>query len=375
MLKPERSSSEKWSARFFETTTGVAAAARGSGGQVRGLLHNGRRPDLVIVDDLEDRDEVRTDTLREKTRTWFMQDLKPVLPKIGGRGRMTVLGTILHEDCLLERLAVDPEWSCVKMGALDRSGSPLWDQYLTRERLEAEKQSFARQGNLRGFYMEYMSKTIAPETQIFKQEMFRYGRPPGELVAIAVAMDPAISEKRTADETVIAVVGMTDRGYHRVLDMWGARTQDDKLKLDMFFQMIQKWHALDLYAGRFGIESVAYQATLIHTCREMMARKGMYFEVQPITHKTKKTQRIKGVLQPRLAAGYLYFGQHFPELETQLLEFREDDSHLHDDRPDAVSMAITLLDDFAPQAAASDPTKDEYPPLEDAIGGTPEWVH
>jgi predicted phage terminase large subunit-like protein len=373
-LRPRRTDSEKWSSRFYETTTGVAAAARGSGGQVRGLNHMGTRPQRVIVDDLEDRDSVSSDTLRAKTKTWFMSDLKPVLPKLDPSASITVLGTILHSDCLLENLARDPQWTTVRMGVTDREGDLLWPENMDARKIEAEKQSYASMGQLSTFYMEYHSMIIAPEAQIFRQEKFQYGTPKGRILAMSIAMDPAISKQRTADDTAIAGCALTEFGQVIVLDMWGKRGAEEQEKMDEYFDMIKRWNMIE-FNLRAGIEAIAFQATLLNTVREQMFRRGIYFEAHAITHKTNKVSRIKNEIQPRLNSGHLWFSHRFPKLEEQLLMFREDGSHMHDDWPDALAMAIGLLGEFAAFSAPGPVFGDSLPDIEEAIGGPIEWAH
>lgn len=376
-LKPSRTDPEHWSTRLFETTTGTVAAARGSGGQVRGLMHNGKRPQVVIVDDLEDREEVKSETQRKNTKSWFMGDLKPVLPKMDSHARIVVLGTLTHPDCLLQHLKSDPQWSTVQMGIYDREGDLLWARNMDEKKIASEEASFAAMGELEQFYLEYHSRIMTPETQLFKQEYFQYGIPEERIIGMTLAMDPAISEKRTADDTVLALVAFTIRGNIVVLDMWGERTADEELKLNMYFATITRWNMLG-YANRHGIESNAYQAALANAARRQMFSRGMFFEIDPLIGKTNKVSRIKGTLYGPHRSGHLWFARRFPKLEQQLILFRNDGSHKHDDWPDAVAMAVKLGEDFA---AFASPTMDltsgedkSLIPLEDILEGGFQWA-
>jgi hypothetical protein len=75
--------------------------AKGSEQKLRGLLWNGRRPDLIVCDDLENDEIVMNKERREKFRRWFFGAL---LPCRAGNGIIRIVGTILHMDSLLERL-------------------------------------------------------------------------------------------------------------------------------------------------------------------------------------------------------------------------------------------------------------------------------
>jgi predicted phage terminase large subunit-like protein len=260
------------------------------------------------------------------------------------------------------------------MGVTDRNGELLWPENMDERKIAAEKQSYATMGQLSTFYMEYHSKIIAPEAQTFKQEKFCYGTPKGRILAMSIAMDPAISKQRTADETAIVGCALTEHGEVIVLDAWGKRGADEMEKMDEYFGMIARWNMLE-FNLRAGIEAIAYQATLLNTAKEQMFRRGMFFEVHPITHKANKIARIKNEIQPRMNSGHLWFSRRFPTMEEQLLMFREDDSHMHDDWIDALAMAMGLLGEFAAFASPSPVFGDSLPDIEEAIGGTYEWAH
>jgi hypothetical protein len=97
-------------------------------------------------------------------------------------------------------------------------------------------------------------------------------------------------------------------------------------------------------AGVFGVESIAYQASLIHYMRQEMFRRKVFFEIEPISHKQRKDERVEGTLQPRYANGFIRHQRHFPDLETMLLDWPNGKKDL----PDAEQMAVALLDTFAP---------------------------
>jgi hypothetical protein len=365
-LRPQRKDDEKWSANFFETNTGVAVVARGQGGQIRGLNHRGRRPSKIIMDDVEDKESVSTDEQRKKVRAWAYGDLIPALPALDPSATIIALGTMLHPDSLLSTLSNDPQWTVVKFGALDKRGHPLWAANMDERKLELKQQSYAMAGELPTFYLEYYNTARGDKTAAFRQEFFIFAQPEpadGEL-QVAVYCDPAISERASADEAVIMAVGMSKKGIIFALDGWSKRGAAPREIVDKFFEFSKSWKAV-----RHGIESQQYQAALIHLTREEMFRKKHYFEIEAVTHSagSKKMERIKGILQPRFASGYVRLAKIFPELQVQLLDFP---NAKHDDWPDCLAGAIALLDPYAAQAAGDkDLSEDEYPPLDEVVGG------
>lgn len=353
-IVPDRQSSLKWSGDILQTTTGVSIVARGRGGQVRGLNIGGNRPDCILLDDVEDRDSVKTEEQRAKAKTWMYGDIIPALPEMKEDSMILALGTLLHPDALLMTLKKDPDWTSVIFGVRDLQGDLLWDANMSEKKIENKKQSFARAGQLHQYYLEYENTVRSGDSQKFKAEYFHINFVPrSELIAVAIALDPAISPKAGADFASIVVVGIGQKGTIHVLEVWAKQGAGPREQIDTYFELASKWTCT-----LHGVESIAFQAALIHLMREEMFRKRQYFEIIPITHSQKKEERIEGILQPRYAAGYIHHNRHFPLLETQLQDWPSGKR----DVPDALAMAISLLDPAAPLALGgnSDPADDEY---------------
>lgn len=360
-LKPDMKDPQKWSENFFETVTGISRAALGRGGQIRGIQHRSIRPIKILVDDLEDKESVLTEEQRLKAREWAYGDMMPALQPMNDAATITALGTLLHPDALLMKWAKDKRFTTIRFGARDRQGELLWPDAMSEKKLEEIKESLAQQGLLHVYYMEYFNEAHAAELQRFRPEYIRHGQVEG-ITHTAVYIDPAISGKPGADETAIYVTGINDKGTIAVLDEASGRGMHPREAIDHYFRLSKRWNCT-----RHGVESIAYQASLIHLMREEMFRRKHYFEIIPITHKVKKSERILGILQPRYANGYIVHTKHFPKLVTQLMDFPRG----HDDHPDALAGSIALLDPYAAQAAGDqDLADDEYPPLDEVFGGT-----
>lgn len=364
-LRPNQGDAARWTNEFFETLTGVAFAAKGRGSQVRGMNLRGVRPEVILLDDVEDRESVRTDEQREKTRQWFYRDVMPALPPRDPSATIVVLGTLLHSDSLLVTLSRDPQFNTVIFGATAKDGSPLWPEHFGSDKLAVKKRAAGLAGDLSGFYMEYFNQVRNLESAKFRQENFHYEpAPPRDELMVALAIDPAISENADACDCVLAVAGMHIKsGKIWVLDLIGGKGMSMQEQSKHYFDLHRKWKP-----EKHGVESVAYQRALIHYMREQMFREKSYFEIEPIKNagNLSKDDRINGILQGRYASGYMRHARRFPKLETELLDFPNGGK----DYPDALSMAIGLLDPYA--AAAADPTidlgDDEYEPLEVALG-------
>lgn len=369
-LVPRARDGAEWTKDFFETTTDMSLAGLGSGQQVRGLLHKGRRPKRILLDDLEDKESVKTDDQRQGKKEWYYGDVEPALDELDEDCTITATGTLLHEDALLANLMLDERWTVIKFGALDKNDQPIWHRKGLRW-YEKKKAAFTRAGLLHIFYLEYMNEIRAPDHQDFQQHMITIlPRRIGDLIARAIAIDPAISEAENADFCGIGVAGMTEKGIIHFCDLFLERGMNPREQVDKYFEMAKGW---ECNADMHGVESIAYQAALIHLLWEEMARKNWYFTPVKITHKDmsreqrNKIARIRAILQPRYSSGYVTHQQHFPLYEGQLLDFPRGKK----DGPDVGAMCVSLLDPVAGVAGGDDSFEDEYPPLEEVFDG--DW--
>lgn len=357
-----------WAEDDIETKNGVRVACRGRGGQIRGLLKKSARPDRIIFDDVEDEESVKTDEQLQKTSSWMLRTVVPALKKIGKPGEIIGLGNMLHPKGLLPKLALDPSWVTIKFSSRDPDGNPLWADRLTLEEREQLRLSHIIAGNLSGFYLEYDNEPYNEETATFSASMFRYThREREEFMGVALAVDPAISAK--GDYFALAVVGIDKVGRIHVLDFFAKKGLHPRDQIDTIFDYHFRWNPTI-----HGIEATQYQQALVHLVQAEMFIKGKqygsraYFPVTEIKYRTAKTARIKGVLAPRYRSGYVTHQTVFPILESQLIDFRDNTDDQEDDGPDAVAMAIGLLDPYASFGGDEDQlTSPEYKPVEEEL--------
>lgn len=379
ILRPERNSGLHWSEDFIETTTGVKIAARGRGGQIRGRNVGGDRPDKIVVDDVEDKESVATTEQLRKTKVWFFGDLVPALPKMSKAGKIIALGTLLSPEALLMGLIKDPRFIGITFGALDPEGEPIAPFYMSKEQYEAERLSYARQGMLLEFEMEYGSRIYYDEdTRKFDPDSIKIQiMERTQFLAVAEVIDPAISEDEKADYASIGITGITERGHHHVLDLWAKVGAHPREQIDKYFDLHFQWTPT-----HHGVETIAFQAALVHLLQEEMFRRAKtwgaraYFEITKITHgRTRKEDRVEGILAPRYKAGYISHQKHFPELITQLRDWPLGKK----DCPDVISMCVAMLDPFASLAIEDEADSGENPMIKDQFRSLDEelgqWRH
>ena len=175
---------------------------------VRGLRHKNHRPDLIILDDCESQDSVRTVESRDKLRHWLGAD---VIPAGNSHTKMIVVGSMLHPDSLIPRLqksidegAIDGIYRMYPI--VDERGNSAWPgKYPDMASIEKEK---ARGIPDREWMIEYMLQPMLDENQVIKAEWIQYYEkvPTANITDFryyATGVDLAISESETADYTAI----------------------------------------------------------------------------------------------------------------------------------------------------------------------------
>ncbi len=119
-----------WNAGVIITSGNVKIQAFGAGKRMRGLRHGPHRPDLVIGDDLENDENVRSPEQRDKLEMWLRRTVLS-LGEAGDTMDVIVVGTVLHYDSVLSRLLGDPLWLHERFRAIlqwpDRMD--LWDKW------------------------------------------------------------------------------------------------------------------------------------------------------------------------------------------------------------------------------------------------------
>lgn len=318
---------DRWGEESITTSNDIRVVCKGAGQKMRGLKYKNHRPDLVIIDDLENDELVDSPDRRKKLANWFFKAVEPMMSK--ETGRMVMIGTILHYDSLLNKLAKDKNYNPLFYRAI-MNGEALWKEQYSLQDLEDIKQRYKAQGQIDTFFQEYMNEPISNENAEFKKEYFRYYEDDEVLIKSLskfITVDLAISEKETADYTVIMVSGIDAIGNMYVLEYIRDRLTPIET-IEWIFNMEAKWKP-----HITGVESVAYQRSLIWFLQDEMKRRNRYFKVEELKADTDKERRIRG-MQPRYALGTVYHKAHMTELEEELLLFPKSP---HDDLSDALA--------------------------------------
>lgn len=311
---------------------------------VRGLMHGPYRPQVVICDDLEDLDTVRTAEERKKLYDWLIGTIIPMGDT--GLTRLIIIGTNLHRDSLIAQyksFIIDKkiEGAAVRSyPIIKENGNPQWPgKFKDKEAVDKLRLSMPSES---AWQREYQLQIIAEDDQVIKEEWFkRYDVLP-EFTSLenhrytAISIDPAFSEKSSADYTAIVLAEIY--GYGKDIKIYILpHPINERLSANELIKRIKNLITAFNKDGqpRILLEDVAAQKVLIN----MFENENFYVEgVNP--HGSDKRARLA------LAGAFIQNGRVlFPKtgtesLETQLLGFGREK---HDDLADALSMLVNKI--------------------------------
>jgi predicted phage terminase large subunit-like protein len=326
---------------------------------LRGRSWGTVRPSLIIVDDAEDDELVLSPDRRQKLMKWFTNSLLPM----GGRNtQVRMIGTLLHQDSLLNNILSNPSWYSVRYEACDENVSEeslLWPQMWPKARLELKKQEFINFGNLAGFNQEFRNIVRDTETGFFRPEDFHpmaeedHKKPK----TFYAGGDLAFSKKQGRDYTVFPIGGLDEEGILHMVDMRRGRW-DGKQVIDEMYSVEEAWHPAEWF-----IESGAIKETL-GAALEIRMRKEGYLNICPDLIPTQDKAIRAMPFQARMRARGVRWDMDaswFEEARAELLDFSQEGTRgKHDDIVDGCGWLGQGLRRMVTPASQDDIDEAEY---------------
>lgn len=324
----------------------VNLLALGITGQVRGINIEDYRPDLIVLDDPDNEETTRTEDQREKTSDLIFGALqKSLAPETENpTAKMVLLQTPFNRFDTISTVSGDnpelpekPEsWHVVTISCFGEDGESTWPARYPTNTLLKEKAEHRRLRKMSLWMREMECKIVASETASFDLEWLKYwddtGLPPGMTKYIAI--DPASSESKTADDQVIGVVGF--RGQDIYVVEYTAEKGEMPEQAAVTFIGYLCSHVIH----RAAVETIGYQRVLAWFIKKAMTAARRWCVVEEIQDRRKKSDRIIQALRNNAANGHLYVSRKHSKFIEQFGEYRPG-VEMKDDVLDMVAMAIT----------------------------------
>lgn len=357
----------------FEDGHEARISAKGSEQKLRGLKWRNKRPDLIVGDDLENDEIVLNPERRNKFKRWFYGALVPSLA-VGGVIR--IVGTILHEDSLLnnfmpsewDKYTVTEElkvwnkspytsWKAIKYRAhSDDFKHILWPERYTPEWFIQQRQDFLDRGLADVYSQEYLNIPIDESVAYFKRADFTAQTQEDKKVRLNyyITADLAISKNETADYSVFVIAGIDENKIIHVKNV--VRERLDGREIVDTLLSLQRIYTPELV----GIEEMQVSKAIGPFLREEMIRTGTYINLVPLKHGGKdKIARAKS-MQARLRAHAVKFdksGEWYPVLEDEMCKFPRGKN---DDQVDAIAYLGLMLDSLIEAPTQAELEDEDY---------------
>lgn len=357
-----------WREDKIITNTDIVVAAKGSGMAIRGARYKHIRPDLLILDDIQDKEAMESQLQRQKLFDWYSRDVKP----LGDTGTdIVIVGNVVHyADLLSDILDNRPGYQKSKYQAIiSWSTSDLWDEWKKIYTNKANKnaaedaKTFFEQNKdemmsgvetiwperktyydymvditddgLAPFLAELQNDPIDPSQQWISPDDFQYydNLPSPKSLINKGAVDPSMGKGKKSDFSAIVTVARDSAGFLYVVESNAERRHPDKITNDILDRAkMYKYQ-------EFAIETIAFQELFSHDLKKAGAARGIYLNLIEVKPRTDKEIRIMK-LQSFIKNGYLKFHRSQKELIDQLVYLGK---WANDDQADALEMAVSLF--------------------------------
>ena len=361
-------------------------SAKGAEQKLRGLKWNNKRPDLIICDDLENDEIVMNKDRRMKFKRWFYAAL---LPSLSYRGKIMYVGTILHNDSLLESLMPNKHakgyqqeslrtwvqdkngnhrvvngWISVKYRAHNPDFSEiLWSEHYSKEDFIAKRNEYIAQGIPDVYSQEYLNTPIDESLAYFRRADLRdLADVDRELLKTSdwkkrfnfyVGSDLAVSTLEVADWSVFVVGALDEKGYLWILDVIRERMDSQEIVETLLtLERIYEPNAITMEKGQI-------EKAVGPFLRQRMLDTGTFPTIVPVAPSVDKLTRARS-MQARMRAGAVKFDKSadwYLDFEDEVLIFPRGK---HDDQVDALAYVGLIIDKMIQGASQQQLDRESY---------------
>lgn len=307
--------------------------------------NTGGHYDKIFLDDLMGHQNCQTPEQREKAKRFRRSMIALLEPG----GEIIDIGTRWHnDDTFSEIMANEMDYYDIMVRQIVENGKLIFPKKFSKKFDPVRKNwihvdyncldyvtHLKKSMTSAEFSAQYMNEPVDEENQLFKPSYFKYYDKRPERLFVSMTIDPAISEKQSADFFALNVSGMDENYKIYVLDTLKGHWKVSE-SIDNIFTTYLKWKP-----SVVGLETVAYQKALKSWLEEKMRERGVYFPITELRRNTNESKefRIKA-LEPFYREGLIF---HAPWMKSIELELQQFPKGKHDDEIDALASQLDLL--------------------------------
>jgi len=295
----------------------------------------GKHFERIVFDDIQDIENSQTAESVAKVIARYRNCRSVLQPK----GKRIVVGTRWKIEDVYKFIIDQGTYKVLIKSALENN-EPIYPEKFTVESLESIK---AEQGPF--FYScQYLNQPLASEDVVFKNIQYT-DKTPSKFKCIYLLIDPAISQSRKADETVISICAESFNEDDPIfcLESWGFKADVQSI-VDNIFKKYRQYVALTQDIKVF-VETVAYQQALKQWIEKDQNKNKTYFTVEELRPAGRKKEVRINSLQPLFNnRGIVLVEENCEKLIIQLSNYP---ASLHDDHIDALAYLLDVVSKHA----------------------------
>ena len=253
---------------FFYKGRMIKISGVGVGTSLRGMVRDGSRPDFIVLDDIQSKEDAKSETVSKELLDWLYSTVN-FLRSPFGCTYVFLANMYATPHSILKKLMADPEWQTYVASGITEDGDSLWEDLHPIEQLLSDYRSLKSQNKEDIFLAELMnigdlnaSLTFdAAKLKVFSDVDIQNHQ--GAFILI----DPS-GRKKTSDDTAMGVFVVIDGIPVSVELISEIMTPKETIK--NAFQLAAKWGASLICA-----EDVAYQDSLLFWFEEAIKELGI----------------------------------------------------------------------------------------------------
>lgn len=319
---------------MYIAKSGFVFAARGIDSANLGMKIGTKRPDHIILDDIEGSSGNYTDTIKGHRLETLLSAILPlnVFASVTMAGTVAIPGAIIDDIAAKNRGEEYPEWVDDERFTPryypaivtndDGTERSLWPEKWPMSYLETVRHT-------RQFRSQMMNDPAAADSAFWRSEDFHY-RDDLPLTHQLLSIDPAVTSRAKSDYTALAVIGYSQSENACVVrDAWQVKIPPG--------DQLRAWvlQVLDAYPETLGIVIEVNQGAdmwkaILHD---------MPVQVDPVWNGDPKEVRA-GSLLAKYQRSRVFHAKRIPQLESQMIKFPLAE---HDDLVDAVGTGVAVF--------------------------------
>lgn len=369
----------------LELTNDTYIRAIGSASSVRGANWKGIRPTVVIADDYQSEIDIITEDAREKKFNRWSKEVEKVGDtavyrngkKVKSATKIINIGTVLHNDCLISRLARNKDYYTVLKRAIivddisvdDIFESELWveckklyfDDKDSNSKFTAkvfyennkEKMKYPLLWEEKWDFFDDIAVSYWENRRAFMSEMQNDATSIGEkwfksirtqsreeienhnFIKTMLCIDPASTQTKRSDYTAIIVGSQADNDFKYIRDI-----ELNKIGFNAYCEkVVEKLREYEDITHIY-IEKNTFNGADVVKIKELISNDGLLkyrdFTFINEMQRKNKDEKIETITDP-VNNGQIIFVDDKKDALQQILDFQGQDYSPHDDLPDVVA--------------------------------------